>query len=111
MCGKALPFRYYSSLPLEAMPRGGRRHGGASKTFGLAGGKAKPFRTSSGKAAYAEPCNMLCDTDRLFTHLEHFGEVRDDAVLNRTQFKFLAQQFLHRSHRLAFAGDNQIEVT
>src|SRR5882724_9206062 len=47
----------------------------------------------------------------LSLHPKNFGEALDDAILDRTHFNFAAEQFLHRSHRLAFAGDYQIKIT
>src|SRR5258708_34966414 len=53
---------------------------------------------------------LLCDNDCLFIHFEHIRKVFDDAIFHSAHFDFVSQQFLHRSDRLAFAGNNQIKV-
>ena len=68
---------------------------------------------SHGASLQVSSCNRfrslcLCASVADF-HLENFRETLDDAILDRFQFQFTAQQFFHRSHRLAFAGDDQIE--
>src|SRR5689334_19144483 len=45
------------------------------------------------------------------TECKYLGEVGDETILDGPQRHFVAEQFFHRSHRLTFAGDYQVEVT
>src|ERR1700694_3064690 len=51
----------------------------------------------------------LCASVAVF-HFKDFGEAYNDTIFDRAHFNFAAEQLLHRSYRLAFAGNNQIEI-
>ncbi len=44
------------------------------------------------------------------TEFKHLCKVIDKAIFDDAQLCFRAKQLFHRSHRLAFTGDNQVEV-
>src|SRR5262245_26374310 len=44
------------------------------------------------------------------TEFKHVGEVGHDAIFDGAQRRLVAKQFFHRSNRLTFAGDYEVEV-
>src|ERR1043165_7176733 len=44
-----------------------------------------------------------------FRIVEHFGEPGHNPIGNGSHIDFASEQFLHRSHRLTFARDDEIE--
>src|SRR5688572_11765087 len=45
------------------------------------------------------------------TEFKHLGEIRHQPILYDAQFRLVAEQLFHRSDRLTFASDYQVEVT